>query len=52
MDLEIAQTNPVRLLRNLSNWTVRTIMRALKWRFFITASKTKFRISCVLINKK
>ena len=33
----------------LSNWTVRAITRALKWLFFFTASKTKFRISCVLI---
>ena len=31
------------------NRTVRVITRALKWLFFFTASKTKFRISCVLI---
>ena len=31
------------------NRTVRAITRALKWLFFVTASKTKFRISCVLI---
>ena len=33
------------------NWTVRAITRALKWLIFFTASKTKFRISCVLILK-
>ena len=33
----------------LSNWIVRVITRALKWLLFFTASKTKFRISCVLV---
>ena len=34
------------------NWTVHTIMRALKWLFFSLLAKTNLAISCVLILKR